>query len=172
MALNINHLSYKVILDFCDYKNKDKIIKNQIEEKMKFFILFIFSMLPLFQVAAMNTEAECLPEYQFDGKKITLTEKEWKEKLTPEQFYILREHGTEKPFENLYDTNKAKGIYVCAGCTLPYTALRQNMIPERAGQASSTPFAKIMSLSPKKAFGLKKNRGFLQSLRRTPRPCF
>ncbi len=86
---------------------------------MKFFILFIFSMLTLFQVAAMNTEAECLPEYQFDGKKITLTEKEWKEKLTPEQFYILREHGTEKPFENLYDTNKAKGIYVCAGCALP-----------------------------------------------------
>lgn len=66
-----------------------------------------------------STEADCLPQYRFDGKKIVLSENEWKEKLTPDQFKILRDHGTETPFHNAYDSNKEKGIYVCAGCALP-----------------------------------------------------
>lgn len=94
---------------------------------MKNFILFIFSILVTIQIPQTafgdsktdNPEADCLPQYRFDGKKLVLTEKQWKEKLTPEQFKILRENGTEKAFHNAYDTNKEKGIYVCAGCELP-----------------------------------------------------
>jgi hypothetical protein len=45
---------------------------------------------------------ECEPEYQFDGKKVELSEKEWKQRLTSEQFRILRKGGTEPPFKNSY----------------------------------------------------------------------
>lgn len=44
------------------------------------------------------------------------TEAEWRELLTEEQFYVLRQEGTEPPFRNAYYNNKAPGIYVCAGC--------------------------------------------------------
>lgn len=62
---------------------------------------------------------ECLPEYRFDGKKLILTEKEWKERLTPEQYKVLRKGGTERPFENAYHDLEKEGIFVCAGCGLP-----------------------------------------------------
>jgi methionine-R-sulfoxide reductase len=47
---------------------------------------------------------------------MNLTEKEWQEKLTEEQFYILREKGTERPYTGKLLMNKEKGIYKCAGC--------------------------------------------------------
>ena len=45
-----------------------------------------------------------------------LTEEEWKEKLTPKQYHILRERGTEMAFTGEYEKNKEKGMYKCAGC--------------------------------------------------------
>lgn len=66
-----------------------------------------------------QTQGECLSEYRFDGKKLILTESEWKERLTPEQFKVLRKSGTEKAFENAYYDNHQVGIYTCAGCSLP-----------------------------------------------------
>ena len=44
------------------------------------------------------------------------TEEGWKEKLTPEQYQILREKGTEAAFTGKYHDNKKKGMYFCAGC--------------------------------------------------------
>ena len=43
-------------------------------------------------------------------------EKYWKEKLTKEQYYILREKGTERAFTGKYWDNKKEGEYKCAGC--------------------------------------------------------
>ena len=60
-----------------------------------------------------------MPLYRFDGKKLELSESEWKKRLTPDQFRVLREHGTEPAFHNLYHDNKAEGLYLCAGCSLP-----------------------------------------------------
>jgi len=48
--------------------------------------------------------------------KIKLTEEEWKKKLTPEEYHVLREKGTEKPFTGKYVDKKKKGRYVCAAC--------------------------------------------------------
>ncbi|HIH94509.1 TPA: peptide-methionine (R)-S-oxide reductase MsrB [Methanosarcina acetivorans] len=48
--------------------------------------------------------------------KIEKSEEEWKKILTPEQYHVLRQKGTEKPFSgNLY-YNKEKGVYTCAAC--------------------------------------------------------
>src|SRR5687768_10738860 len=40
----------------------------------------------------------------------------WKKKLTPEQYRVLREHGTEAPFTGDFLENKDKGMYKCAAC--------------------------------------------------------
>lgn len=51
-----------------------------------------------------------------DQKKVTKTEEEWKEQLSPEQYHVLRQAGTERPFSGKYNDHKEKGTYVCAGC--------------------------------------------------------
>ncbi|MBI2742373.1 MAG: peptide-methionine (R)-S-oxide reductase MsrB [Chlamydiales bacterium] len=66
-----------------------------------------------------TSQEECLPEYRFDGEKLVLTEQEWRARLSPEQFKVLREKDTERPFKNAYFDNKKEGIYLCAGCELP-----------------------------------------------------
>ncbi len=50
---------------------------------------------------------------------VNKTEAEWKAELTPEQFYILREEGTEAPFSSALNDNKKKGTYFCAACDNP-----------------------------------------------------
>ncbi len=45
-----------------------------------------------------------------------MTEKDFKEKLSPEQYHILREKGTERPFTGEYNTHYEKGTYSCAAC--------------------------------------------------------
>lgn len=52
-------------------------------------------------------------------EKITHTEAEWREKLSPEQYSVLREQGTEPPFNNEYWNNHEAGMYVCGACGLP-----------------------------------------------------
>jgi peptide-methionine (R)-S-oxide reductase len=49
-------------------------------------------------------------------QEINRTEEEWKRVLTPEQYYVLREKGTDRPFVGKYYLHKEKGMYVCAGC--------------------------------------------------------
>ena len=51
--------------------------------------------------------------------KIMKTEEEWKQILTPEQFRVLRKHGTERAFTSPLDKEYSKGTYHCAGCDLP-----------------------------------------------------
>ncbi|MGC6491390.1 MAG: peptide-methionine (R)-S-oxide reductase MsrB [Myxococcota bacterium] len=48
-----------------------------------------------------------------------MTEADWKALLTPEQFRVLRKHGTERAWTGTYNDEKRRGTYVCAGCGHP-----------------------------------------------------
>ena len=47
---------------------------------------------------------------------VTMSDKEWQEKLSPEQYRVLRQSGTERPFTGQYWDNKKAGRYSCSGC--------------------------------------------------------
>lgn len=48
--------------------------------------------------------------------KVEKKEEEWRRQLSPEQYHVLREKGTELPFTGEYFENHADGVYRCAGC--------------------------------------------------------
>tara|TARA_B100000902_G_scaffold124699_1_gene124512 strand:- start:280 stop:774 length:495 start_codon:yes stop_codon:yes gene_type:complete len=48
-----------------------------------------------------------------------LSNNEWKSRLSPEVYYILREEGTERAFSSQLNNEKRKGVFHCAGCDLP-----------------------------------------------------
>jgi peptide-methionine (R)-S-oxide reductase len=52
-------------------------------------------------------------------EKMNLTDEQWREKLSLEQYQVLREAGTERAFTGKYEPNEAAGMYRCAGCGLP-----------------------------------------------------
>lgn len=63
-----------------------------------------------------NSQDKTQEKPMADANKVVKTEEDWKKTLTPEQYYILREKGTDYPFKGKYYLHKEKGMYVCAAC--------------------------------------------------------
>lgn len=89
--------------------------------------LSVLAGLGLFQIATGDAQADGKTKKVMETsekapkqptKPVTKTEDEWKKLLSPEQFYILRKHGTERPWGKVYDEFKkqGEGTYFCAGC--------------------------------------------------------
>lgn len=74
---------------------------------MRYFVLIVSLIL---------TQALPAQEKSAMDEKIVKTEAEWKEILTPEQYYILRQKGTDMPGEGGYTKHFEKGTYHCAAC--------------------------------------------------------
>lgn len=75
----------------------------------------------MIMVAALSSCAEAqennkLVESQPTEKKVVKAEEEWKKELTPEQYRVLREKGTDQAFTGKYYKHSEEGMYVCAGC--------------------------------------------------------
>ena len=71
-------------------------------------------------LAAVRTQAGAETKETF---AVTKTDAEWKKELTPDQYTVLRQHGTERSGSSALDKTYAPGTYHCAGCDLPlYTS--------------------------------------------------
>ena len=78
----------------------------------------IIYLLVAFSLNACNSQNNTInlkPKIQMNNQ-ISKTEEEWKKALSPEQYNVRREKGTEMPYSGKYYLHKEKGIYVCAAC--------------------------------------------------------
>jgi peptide-methionine (R)-S-oxide reductase len=79
-------------------------------KKLALALVFL-SMIAAF--SCQQTNGQQLKQYN-PKRKLSKTPAEWKKVLTPDQYYIMVESGTEAPFHNAYDENREKGVYVSA----------------------------------------------------------
>jgi peptide-methionine (R)-S-oxide reductase len=77
---------------------------------------FVATLAGLF---ALHRAAHAAPEAAVKIEKLVLKPEEWRKRLTPEQYAVLREEGTERAGSSPLDKEKRKGTFVCAGCDLP-----------------------------------------------------
>ncbi|WP_206028411.1 peptide-methionine (R)-S-oxide reductase MsrB [Thalassoroseus pseudoceratinae] len=66
-----------------------------------------------------NHVPQTTPTEELDFNVVDQSDDEWRDKLTAEQFFVLREKGTEPSFKNAYWDEHRSGVYHCAGCDLP-----------------------------------------------------
>ncbi|MDH7912709.1 peptide-methionine (R)-S-oxide reductase MsrB [Winogradskyella sp. SYSU M77433] len=66
-----------------------------------------------------NGNAQKKEKKETEDYKVSKTDAEWKKELTKEQYYVLFEEGTERPFSSPLNKNYEKGIYHCAACNTP-----------------------------------------------------
>lgn len=70
----------------------------------------------VFSVFLLSCSAQQQNETTMADLKVIKTDEEWKEQLTPEQFFILRQSGTERPGTGEFNLHFEDGKYHCAGC--------------------------------------------------------
>jgi len=75
-------------------------------------------------------------------KKVKLSDAEWKRKLTPQQYHVLREQGTDVPFTGDLLHVKGKGVFVCAGCGLELFRTEQKFESGTGWPSFWAPYAK------------------------------
>jgi methionine-R-sulfoxide reductase len=83
----------------------------------KFSLLILLASIAFFSCNSQVKEKSSInPVKNMDTTQITKSDEEWRKILTPEQYTILREKGTDRPFTGKYYTTTDKGVYSCAGC--------------------------------------------------------
>jgi peptide-methionine (R)-S-oxide reductase len=72
---------------------------------------------PLSDAATAKDESNA--DQSAQRQKVQISEDEWRKRLTPEQFHVLREKGTERAFTGALVNNHADGMYHCGACNAP-----------------------------------------------------
>lgn len=79
--------------------------------------LLVFASFLILNCSCQNTnETVSKPSLKPMDTNYNKTEDEWKKTLNADQYYVLREKGTERPFTGKYNLHFEKGVYKCAGC--------------------------------------------------------
>ncbi|KAF6131571.1 methionine sulfoxide reductase B2 [Phyllostomus discolor] len=73
---------------------------------------------------ALGTRARHGDAGSLTNHEPSLAKSEWRKKLTPEQFYVTREKGTEPPFSGVYLNNRESGMYHCVCCDSPLFSVK------------------------------------------------
>lgn len=80
---------------------------------MKKSVLIILLLSVIVTFGCVQSKGQQIKQYD-SKRKMSKTPAEWKKILTPDQYHIMVESGTEAPFHNAYDENHEKGVYVSA----------------------------------------------------------
>lgn len=83
---------------------------------MRYSILILFIIISCSKPTIKETKMENSNQNKFNVQK---SDTEWQKELSPEQYAILRESGTERPFSGKYNMHFEEGIYKCGGCGEP-----------------------------------------------------
>ena len=89
---------------------------NSLKTILSFIIITIWVTFGSCTAQDRNLEVNILSTVDTINNMGDMTEEQWKAELTPIQFYVLREKGTERPYSGEYDELSEKGTYYCAGC--------------------------------------------------------
>ena len=103
--------------------------------------------------------------------KIRKSDEEWRRSLTPEQYRILREKGTERPFTGQYAETNTPGVYLCAACGLELFASETKFDSGCGWPSFYDPLDKEhVEEHEDRSHGMVPHRGHLLPLRRPSRP--
>ena len=81
--------------------------------------LFLFALVSCTGTSQGSKSADLSTLDSYSFEPLEKSEVEWREELSEQEYYVLREKGTERAFTGRYWDNKQKGLYLCAGCKLP-----------------------------------------------------
>lgn len=84
----------------------------------------------------------------------TLTDAQWRARLSPGQYAILRRHATERPFTHPLNTEKRAGVFMCAGCALPLFSSRTKYDSGTGWPSFWRPLDKAVGTSTDYAIGI------------------
>jgi peptide-methionine (R)-S-oxide reductase len=85
---------------------------------------------------------------------VTRTEEEWRARLTPEQYAVMREHGTERPGSCALLHEKRPGVFVCAGCDQPLFASREKFESGTGWPSFFDPLEGTIASSVDRSYGM------------------
>ncbi len=107
--------------------------------------------LGLLGLATFRTSgASAAPKGKFE---VTKSDAQWKRTLTPAQYYVLRQEGTERPFSHPLDKEKRNGTFLCAGCRLPLFSSKTKYDSGTGWPSFYQPLAKAVGTSTDRLLG-------------------
>ena len=86
-----------------------------------------------------------------------LTDAEWRKRLTPEQYRVLRQHGTEAPGSCALLTEKRPGMFVCAGCGQPLFEAQTKFESGTGWPSFFTPIPNATAMSDDNSYGMRRS---------------
>jgi peptide-methionine (R)-S-oxide reductase len=104
----------RIRLNYIHYFFCDLNIMNQFLSRRIFILIPTMSILKI-----IFKPVQVLASSLTSKEEWNLSKDEWKSRLSPESYYILREEGTERAFSSRLNNEKRKGVFHCAGCDLP-----------------------------------------------------